>query len=113
MPPLLTYATLFTAISLEVIGTTFLQRSQQFTQIVPTLIMALCYTASFFFLSLVLKSMPLGIAYAIWSGMGIVLIAVIGFAVFGQKLDLAAVIGLGLIVSGVVVVNLFSDSVSH
>ena len=88
-------------------------RSQQFTQLVPTLIMALCYAASFFFLSLVLKSMPLGIAYAIWSGMGIVLIAVIGFAVFGQKLDLAAVIGLGLIVSGVVVVNLFSDSVSH
>ena len=78
MPPLLTYATLFTAISLEVIGTTFLQRSQQFTQLVPTLIMALCYAASFFFLSLVLKSMPLGIAYAIWSGMGIVLIAVIG-----------------------------------
>lgn len=113
MPPLLTYVTLFTAIALEVVGTTFLQRSQQFTQVVPTLIMALCYAASFYFLSLALKTMPLGIAYAIWSGLGIVLIALIGLTVFGQKLDLPAMIGLGLIVSGVVVVNLFSDSVSH
>ncbi|WP_374426600.1 SMR family transporter [Paracoccus sp. (in: a-proteobacteria)] len=110
---MLTYVTLFVAISLEVLGTTFLQRSQQFTLVVPTLITALCYAASFYFLSQVLKTMPLGIAYAIWSGMGIVLIAVIGLALFGQKLDLAAVIGLGLIVSGVAVVNLFSDSVSH
>ncbi len=113
MPPLLTYVTLFTAIALEVVGTTFLQRSQQFTQAVPTLIMALCYAASFYFLSLALKTMPLGIAYAIWSGLGIVLIALIGLTVFGQRLDLPAIIGLGLIVSGVVVVNLFSDSVSH
>lgn len=113
MPPLLTYATLFTAISLEVIGTTFLQRSQQFTQIVPTLIMALCYAASFFFLSLVLKSMPLGIAYAIWSGMGIVLVAIVGMIVFNQRLDLPALIGIAMIIGGVLVVNLFSRSVGH
>ena len=111
--PILTYATLFTAIVLEVIGTTFLQRSEQFTRLVPTLVMGLCYAASFYFLSLALRSMPLGIAYAIWSGLGIVLVSVIGLLVFGQKLDLAAVTGLTLIVAGVVIVNLFSGSVSH
>ena len=111
--PILTYSVLFVAILLEVIGTTFLQRSQQFTQIVPTVMMGLCHAASFYFLSLALKSMPLGIAYAIWSGLGIVLVSVIGLVAFGQKLDLAAVIGLGLIVAGVVIVNLFSGSVSH
>ncbi len=111
--PILTYSVLFVAILLEVIGTTFLQRSQQFTHIVPTVMMGLCYAASFYFLSLALKSMPLGIAYAIWSGLGIVLVSVIGLVAFGQKLDLAAVIGLGLIVAGVVIVNLFSGSVSH
>ncbi|TRW96334.1 multidrug efflux SMR transporter [Paracoccus sp. M683] len=109
----MTYATLFTAITLEVIGTSFLQRSEQFTRLGPTLIMALSYAASFYFLSLVLRTMPLGIAYAIWSGLGIVLVSLIGLVLFGQKLDLAAVIGLGLIVAGVVVVNLFSNSVTH
>lgn len=111
--PIQTYATLLTAITLEVIGTNFLQRSEQFTRIVPTLLMGLCYAASFYFLSLTLRTMPLGIAYAIWSGLGIVLVSLIGLLLFGQRLDLPAVIGLGLIVTGVVVVNLFSNSVSH
>lgn len=111
--PFLTYAALFTAIALEVIGTTFLQRSQQFTQLMPTLIMGVCYAASFYFLTLVLRTMPLGIAYAIWSGLGMVLVALIGLVIFGQKLDLAAIIGLSMIVGGVIVVNLFSGSVSH
>lgn len=111
--PFLTYATLFTAIVLEVIGTTFLQRSEQFTRLVPTLMTGLCYAASFYFLSLALRTMPLGIAYAIWSGLGIVLVSVIGLLVFGQKLDLAAVTGLSLIVAGVVIVNLFSGSVTN
>jgi small multidrug resistance pump len=108
-----TYLTLFTAITLEVIGTSFLQRSEQFTKLVPTLITGVSYAASFYFLSLVLRTMPLGIAYAIWSGMGIVLVSLIGLAIFGQKLDLAAIIGLGLIIAGVLVVNLFSTSVTH
>ena len=95
------------------IGTTFLQRSEQFTRLVPTLMTGLCYAASFYFLSLALRTMPLGIAYAIWSGLGIVLVSVIGLLVFGQKLDLAAVTGLSLIVAGVVIVNLFSGSVTH
>ena len=111
--PFLTYATLFAAIVLEVIGTTCLQRSEQFTRLVPTLMTGLCYAASFYFLSLALRTMPLGIAYAIWSGLGIVLVSVIGLLVFGQKLDLAAVTGLSLIVAGVVIVNLFSGSVTH
>lgn len=110
---LTTYATLFTAIVLEVIGTSFLQRSQQFTQAVPTILMGICYAASFYFLSLVLRSMPLGIAYAVWSGLGMVLVSVIGLVIFGQKLDLPAVLGLGLIVTGVIVVNLFSRTVGH
>ncbi len=108
-----TYMTLFTAIALEVIGTTFLQRSDQFTRLMPVLGMALSYAASFYFLSLVLRTMPLGVAYAIWSGLGIVLVSVIGLVAFGQKLDLAAIIGLSLIVAGVVIVNLFSDSLNH
>lgn len=111
--PFTTYAALFTAITLEVVGTTFLQRSQQFTQLVPTLIMGICYAGSFYFLTLALKTMPLGIAYAIWSGLGIVLVSLIGLVLFGQKLDLAAIIGLSMIVGGVVVVNLFSGSVTH
>ncbi|SFA45991.1 small multidrug resistance pump [Paracoccus halophilus] len=111
--PLMTYVALFTAITLEVIGTTFLQRSQQFTQLVPTLIMGICYAASFYFLTLALKTMPLGIAYAIWSGLGIVLVSLIGLVVFGQKLDLPAVVGLCMIVGGVIVVNLFSNSIAH
>lgn len=111
--PILTYATLFTAITLEVIGTTFLQRSEQFSRLVPTLLTGLCYAGSFYFLSLVLRAMPLGIAYAIWSGLGIVLVSLIGLVVFGQRLDFAAMIGLSMIVAGVVIVNLFSGSVTH
>lgn len=111
--PILTYTMLTAAIALEVVGTTFLQRSEQFTRFFPTLMTAICYGAAFYFLSLTLRTIPLGIAYAIWSALGIVLVSLIGLVVFGQKLDLPAVIGLGLIVAGVVVVNLFSNSVTH
>ena len=112
-PALATYGALLIAITLEVVGTTFLQKSQQFTRPLPTLLMAACYAAAFYFLSHALKTMPVGIAYAIWSGLGIVLISVIGVAVFQQRLDLPAVVGLSLIIAGVVIVNVFSDSVSH
>lgn len=101
------------AIALEVVGTSLLQRSAQFTRLWPTVGMAVCYLASFYLLSLALRSMPLGIAYAIWSAVGIVLVAVIGLVVFGQRIDLAGVIGLGLIIAGVLVVNLFSNTVGH
>jgi small multidrug resistance pump len=109
----MTYAFLFTAIVLEVIGTSALKASEQFTRLLPSLIMAVCYGASFFFLSLVLRTLPVGIAYAIWSGLGIVLISMVGVFWFNQPLDLPALAGLGLIIAGVVVVNLFSKSVGH
>jgi len=112
-PALLTYGSLAIAIVLEVIGTTFLQQSQQFTRAVPTILMAVCYLAAFYLLSIALRTLPVGIAYGIWSGLGIVLVSAVGVFVFRQTLDLAAVIGLGLIVAGVVVVNVFSNSVSH
>ena len=109
----LPYAALLLAIALEVVGTSLLQLSQQFTRLLPTVGMAVCYLLSFYLLSISLKVLPLGIAYAIWSAVGIVLVAVIGLVVFGQKLDLPAVIGLGLIILGVLVVNLFSKTVGH
>lgn len=112
-PALLTYGSLAVAIVLEVIGTTFLQQSQQFTRAVPTILMAICYLAAFYLLSIALRTLPVGIAYGIWSGLGIVLVSAVGVVVFRQTLDLAAIIGLGLIVAGVVVVNVFSNSVSH
>lgn len=107
------YVPLVLAIGLEVVGTSLLQRSEQFSKLWPTIGMALCYLASFYLLSLSLRVLPLGIAYAIWSALGIVLVALIGLMVFGQRLDLPAVIGLGLIVAGVIVVNLFSKTVGH
>ena len=110
--PMVTYLTLFAAITLEVIGTVFLQRNAQFTLLWRVLIVVIAYAGSFYFLSLVLRTMPLGTAYAIWSGLGIVLISLIGFGLFGQKLDMAAIIGLSLIIAGVLVVNLFSDNVT-
>ena len=107
------YLALVLAIGLEVVGTSFLQRSAQFTRLWPTVGMALCYLASFYLLSLALRVLPLGVAYAIWSALGIVLVALIGLFVFHQRLDLPAVIGLGLIVAGVIVVNLFSQTAGH
>ena len=109
----MTYAFLFTAIVLEGIGTLALKASEQFTKLLPVIVMVACYGTSFFFLSLVLRTLPVGIAYAIWSGLGIVLISMVGVVWFKQPLDLPAMLGLGLIVAGVVVVNLFSKSVGH
>ncbi len=107
------YVPLGVAIALEVLGTTLLQRSEQFTRLAPTVGMAICYLASFYLLSVSLKVLPLGVAYAIWSAFGVALVAMIGLVVFGQRLDLPAVIGLCLIVTGVIVINVFSRTVGH
>ncbi len=107
------YIYLIVAVVAETIGTTALQASQQFTRLLPSVIVLAAYGVSFFMLGLTLKVMPVGIVYAIWSGLGIVLIAVIGFVVFGQKLDLAAVLGMALILFGIVVIHLFSRSSGH
>jgi small multidrug resistance pump len=107
------YAMLLVAIVLEVIGTTALQLSQQFTRLGPTVVLIVCYTGAFYFLSVTLRVIPVGVAYAIWSALGIVLISGVGLVLFKQKLDLPAIIGLALIIAGVLVVNLFSKSISH
>src|SRR5690348_4550383 len=101
------------AILSEVVATSALKSSNGFTQLWPSVIVVTGYASAFFFLSLSLRTIPVGVAYAIWSGVGIVLIAVIGWLFLGQKLDMPAVIGLLLIVSGVVVLNVFSRSASH
>ena len=113
MNPAASYVALGAAIILEVVGTTFLQKSEQFTKMTPTLVMAACYLCAFYFLSLALKTIPVGLAYAIWSGMGIVLISAVGYFVFRQSLDTAAMVGLGFIALGVVIVNGFSKSTAH
>lgn len=107
------YLSLVIAIVAETIGTTALQASHQFTRLWPAVGSVVAYAISFYFMALALKVMPVGIVYAIWSGLGIVLIAVIGFVVFGQRLDLPAVLGLGLIIAGIVVIQLFSGSTGH
>lgn len=107
------YGVLGFAIVGEVIGTAFLAKSEQFTRPWPTLAMALCYAVSFYCLSHALKGVPLGVAYAVWGGLGVVLTAIIGFVVFRQALDAPAIVGIGLIVSGVVVMNLMSNVAVH
>ena len=107
------YIFLICAILAETIGTTALQASQQFTRLGPSVIVVLAYGLSFFLLSLTLKHMPVGIVYAIWSGLGIVFIAAIGCALFGQRLDLPAVIGMAMILAGILVIHLFSTSALH
>ena len=107
------YAALGVAIVLEVVGTTFLQKSEQFSRLWPSLATALCYAGAFYFLSLALRGMSVGVADAVWSGLGIVLISAIGYLLFRQSLDVPAMIGMGLIIAGVVVINVFSRSVSH
>lgn len=102
---------MFLAIVFEVVGTSLLKHSDGFSRLWPTLGTVASYAATFYFLGLALKVIPMGPAYATWSGLGIVLITLIGLFVFGQKLDFWAVVGLGLIMAGVVVVNLLSSSV--
>ena len=101
------------AILLEVIGTTALQQSAQFSRLLPTAVMAICYGLSFYALSVVVQQMPMGVVYAIWSGTGIALISLIGAVFLGQRLDTAAVAGIALIAAGVVVINLFSGAGPH
>ena len=101
------------AIVSEVIGTSALKSSEGFSRLWPSAIVVVGYASAFYFLSLTLKIIPVGVAYAIWSGAGVALIALIAWVIYGQALDLPAIIGMLLIVAGVVVLNLFSNTVSH
>jgi small multidrug resistance pump len=107
----MTYLYLFLAIVAEVIATSSLKAAEGFTKVVPSLIVVIGYIAAFYLLSLVLRSMTIGIAYAIWSGVGIILLAIVGAITFREIPDLPAVIGMGLIISGVIVIHVFSKTV--
>lgn len=108
-----TYLLLGAAIVAEVIGTTALKLSDGFTRLGPSAVTVVTYALAFYLLSHTLKTLPTGIAYAIWSGVGIVLISAVSWIVYGQRLDLPAILGLALIIAGVLVVNLFSKSIGH
>ena len=109
----MTYLFLAIAIAAEVAGTTFLKLSDGFTKPVPSVLTVLGYGVSFYFLSIALRSIPTGIAYAIWSGAGIILISLIAWLFQGQKLDAPAIGGMGLILAGLLVMNLLSESAPH
>ncbi|UTO05320.1 SMR family transporter [Moraxella sp. FZLJ2107] len=111
-PTTTAYVLLGLAIITEVTGSTFLAKSDGFTKLIPTTITLICFIIAFYLLAQVVKTIPLGITYAIWSGVGIVLTALIGFFVLKQSLDLPTIIGIILIVAGVIVMNVFSN-VTH
>lgn len=107
------YVYLALAIIFEVTGTSFMNKSEGFTKLLPTLVSIASFVVCFFFLSQSLKEIPLGIAYAIWAGVGLVLTALVSVFVFKQSLDLPAIIGIGFIVVGVVIMNVFSKTTGH
>lgn len=107
------FLTLSLAIVLEVFATSWLPKTNQFTSLPSTLCVLLGYGLAFYLLSVSVQSMSLGVAYAIWCGAGIVLVAMIGWLVYGQKLDVYALVGIGFILLGTAIINVFSSSVSH
>jgi len=107
------YLYLAIAIVAEVIATSFLKQSDGFRNLGPSLVMAAGYAIAFYFLSLALRDIPTGVAYAIWSGVGIVLIATVAWVFQGQRLDAPALFGMAMIVAGVAILNLFSRAAAH
>lgn len=107
------YILLACAILAETVGTTALKASVGFTKPLPVVILTLAYGVSFYLLAQALLTIPVGIAYAIWSGLGIVFIAIIGWLVFRQTLDLAAIIGMAMIIGGIIVMQVFSNTTGH
>ena len=103
------YWYLIIAIIAEVLATSALKQSDGFSRLLPSLVVMVGYGASFYFLSLVLRTVPVGVAYAVWAGLGIVVISIVGAVLYDQKMDMPAVLGIGLIISGVVVLRLFSS----
>ncbi len=104
---------LLVAVLFEALGTTSLQASQQFTRLVPSLGVVLGFGAAFYLFTLVLRTLPLGVTYAVWSGLGICLTALIGWLVFRQPVDGPALLGMGMIVAGIAVIRLFSQTATH
>jgi len=110
---MLTYLLLLVAIIAEVAATSALKSSENFTRLIPSLVVLFGYGIAFTCLSFTLKTLPLGVAYAIWSGAGTALVALIGWLYYKQQLDLPAILGIGLIIAGVIVLNLFSKISAH
>ncbi|CAH0529287.1 DMT family transporter [Vibrio hippocampi] len=110
LPP---FVTLSLAIIFEVFATSYLPKTNQFTAPIPTLVVLVSYGLAFYLLSIAVQSMSLGVAYAIWCGVGVVFVASISWLLYGQKLDIYAIAGISLILIGTVIINLFSTSVSH
>jgi small multidrug resistance pump len=108
----MTYLYLAIAIVSEVVATSALKAAQGFTEPVPSLIVVAGYISAFYFLSVVVKGMHLGVAYAIWCGVGIVLVALAGIVLYKQMPDLPAILGMGLIIAGVIIMNVFSKTIS-
>ena len=109
----MSYIYLAIAIVSEVVGTAALKASNEFTNLVPSLIVVAGYASAFYFLTLTLRTIPVGIAYAIWAGAGIVLICLVSWILYKQSLDAPAIIGVALIAAGVVLINGFSNSIHH
>ncbi|ANF52186.1 multidrug transporter [Chryseobacterium glaciei] len=107
------YIYLILAIVFEIIATTFLKKSEEFSKLLPSIVTVIGYSAAFYFLSLTLRQIPVGITYAIWSGVGIIFITIIGIVAFKQVPDLPAIIGIALIVIGVIIINIFSKMGTH
>ncbi len=110
---MIAYLYLGVAITAEVIATSALRAAEGFTVLIPSVIAIVGYVVAFYFLSLTLKTMPVGVAYAIWSGVGIVVVSIVAFVLYKQVLDLPALLGMGLIMAGVLVINLFSKTAGH
>lgn len=110
---LLNYVYLIVAVIFEVVATTALKQTEGFTRLAPSLVSVGGYALAFYFLSLPLRTMPVGVVYAIWCGAGIIFITVIGWVWFREALDLAALAGMGLIMAGVIVINLWSKTIVH
>jgi len=109
----MTYVYLAIAILAEVIGTSALKASQEFSRFWPSVIVVVGYGCAFYFMTLTLRVLPIGITYAIWSGIGVVLVTLAGIVLYKEIPDLPAILGIGLIVSGVILINGFSKSVGH
>lgn len=107
------YLALFIAIICETIATSSLKKSEQFTQLFPSILTVLGYAGAFYFMSIAIKTVPVGVAYAIWSAVGIILITIVGIFFFQQKPDLPAILGLSLIIAGVIVIQVFSKMTTH
>lgn len=107
------YLALAIAITGEVIATSALKASNSFTNLIPSIVVVIGYLVSFYFLSIAMKTVPVGVAYAMWGGLGIILVTLIGLFVYQQKIGLTGLFGMGLIIAGVVILNLFSKTTMH